>query len=550
VDCNLNHDAILIRDADTVVQVDSQRQRRDAVPIRDMDYTAICDWLECDYTCVPTVPVDIQTSEDTTYDAFSARWRVAELKKRMRAIFARQTFYRTEDLLGIFADVPRIAYLNLLRDAVDNKNFRVTSPSGLDGYIRYCNGYYVFQPYAYTDIRIPLSIRAAKFPVRRDEFTPDSIAAAPVRAAVDTVPIPYGPGGVQESKESDMEERGAAAAAAVPEPAGAAAAAAAPSARGVSIIVRALPAIEYDYVTPWTVTKNWIGRLVGGEQRPEDLGVCVEDSKKKDCFPKEIRDWINHVARDNNAVVLKLTQVLQVVVIFVAAWRHSGAREPARTKDALLNYFWDNWLTNEEQLDAAYRDIDGAKEQFGDSLYRLGTIDVLRVINYDSGDILYYCRNRTPCTRAIRDEIERDKDHPTMASAKISERVTGFLYGFLAPKEGKIVFKTNNPPEGDSKLGRGSECGNVSTTRDHIKKIESLFDAINATGNLGRWSREGIVLENSVRTCTFMEFLLRWMNAVRVNGKMWFYRPVQAKLAGHAGLFRSGAGAAAAAAKK
>ena len=37
IDCNLNHDAILIRDADSVAQVDSQRQRRDAVPIRDMD---------------------------------------------------------------------------------------------------------------------------------------------------------------------------------------------------------------------------------------------------------------------------------------------------------------------------------------------------------------------------------------------------------------------------------------------------------------------------------------------------------------------------------
>ena len=225
---------------------------------------------------------------------------------------------------------------------------------------------------------------------------------------------------------------------------------------------------------------------------------------------------------------------------FIEVWRRADSREPVRTQKALLDFFWDNWLSNEEQLDAAYRDIDGAKEQFGDSLYKLGSIDVLRVISPDSGDILYYCRNRTPCTRAIRDEIERNKEHPTMASAKISEKVSGFLYGFLAPKEGEIVFKTNSPPEDGAKLGRGAECGNVSTTRDHKTKIDRLFSTIEAAG-LGRWSREGVSLENSVRACTFLELLLRWMDSVRLGNKIWFYRPVQAKLAGHSGLFRSGA---------
>lgn len=523
IDCNLNHDAIVITDPSTVNQIDAQRVPRERVPIRDMDYTAICDWLECDYNCVPEMNVELQTSSDSTYDAFSARWRVAELKKRIRTIFSRQTFYRTEDLLGLFADVPRIAYLNLLRETIDNKNFRVTSPTSIDGYIRYCNGYYVFQPYAYTDIRIPLSIRAAKFPVKQDEYTPEKLlGVAPERIVLEIDREPYG-------AAAAVAPRVPAAPVGEPVPA----AAAAP--------IETLTAIGYDYVTPWVATKNWIVKLLDGTADGEDLGVCVADIKKKDCFPREIREWINHVARDNNSIVIKLTQVLQIIVSFTQVWRKAGAREPLRTRIALLDFIWDNWLTNEEQLDAAYRDLDGAKEQFGNSLYKLGSIDVLRVISPITGEILYYCRDRRPCTRAIKDEIERNREHPTAAAARIQESTTGFIYGFLAPKEGTMVFKTNKPPKSDEKLGRGSECGNVSTTRDHRNKIDSIFAAIEARG-LGRWSREEVNLENSVRACTFLELLLRWVDSVRLDGKMWFYRPVQARQAGHKGLFRGAAG--------
>jgi hypothetical protein len=42
----------------------------------------------------------------------------------------------------------------------------------LTGYIRYCNGYYIFQPNVYLDLTIPLAIRAAKFPIKRDLFAP------------------------------------------------------------------------------------------------------------------------------------------------------------------------------------------------------------------------------------------------------------------------------------------------------------------------------------------------------------------------------------------
>ncbi|NDG27890.1 MAG: hypothetical protein EB120_12040 [Proteobacteria bacterium] len=200
-----------------------------------------------------------------------------------------------------------------------------------------------------------------------------------------------------------------------------------------------------------------------------------------------------------------------------------------------MDYFWDNWLTKEEQLDAVYRNIEGAKQHMGASIYKYDTLDVLRVVNPEDGQILYYCRDRTPCVRSIRDDVIRNT--MDLPENKISEHHSGFLYGFLAPKDGMMVFKTNTPPKEGEKLGRGSECGNVSTTRDHLKKIDTLIRQI-AEKRGGNWSRAGLLLENSVRVCTFLELLLRWMNGVGIDGKAWFYRPVQANIAGHKGFFR------------
>ena len=521
IDCNLNHDAILIQDSRKISQVDSQRNRRPDVPIRDMDFTAICDWIECDYRCVPDVDVNVMESDDSTYDSFAARWRVAELKKRLRLAFSDQNFYETERLRNRFADVPEIAYLNLLRETIDNKNFRMTNNSGIDGYIRYCNKYYVFQPYSYTDIRIPLAIRSAKFPIKRDEYEPRTIEtvlpAGAAAAAAARIPLPAAAAAATAT----------ATAAPAPEPAPEPAAVAATARRAPAILAR-LPEVVFNYAEPWRATQAWIGRLIRGSETSEDTG-------KDDAFPKEIReDWIPHVAQDSNPVIIKLIQILHMVVAFVKAWRNSGGRAAEKTESILLDFFWDNWLTKEEQLDAVYKDLGGARERMGSSIYRYDTLDVLRVINPENGQILYYCRDRTPCVRSIRDDIVRST--ADLPENKITERHTGFLYGFLAPKDGALVFKTNQPPKDGEKLGRGSECGNVSTTRDHLKKIDSLIREITEKRG-GNWSRAGILLENSVRACTLLELLLRWMNAVELGGKRWFYRAVQANIAGHKGFF-------------
>jgi hypothetical protein len=137
-----------------------------------MPFTAICDWLEtCDYKCRPEIDIKQTKKDDSTYDAFSARWRIYQVKERIKKIFIDQTYIQSEDIWEILADVPRIASVSVLNEIINNKQFQVRH-NNIKGYIRYCNGYYIFQPNIYEDLSIPLAIRSAQFPIKRDEYIP------------------------------------------------------------------------------------------------------------------------------------------------------------------------------------------------------------------------------------------------------------------------------------------------------------------------------------------------------------------------------------------
>ena len=91
VDCNLRKEVTVLRGLGRRIQIDSQGLKRDredddpegkreGIRIDDVDFTAICDWMECPYTCSPNVDVNLETSDDSTYTAFSARYREMKLQ--------------------------------------------------------------------------------------------------------------------------------------------------------------------------------------------------------------------------------------------------------------------------------------------------------------------------------------------------------------------------------------------------------------------------------------------------------------------------------------
>jgi hypothetical protein len=477
IDCNLNNQAIIIKGQPPVREIDSQGKVRENVDINDMPFTAVCDWIEtCEYECKPKINIKELTLDDSTYDEFSARWRVNKLKERVKTLFSEQVAYQSEDLWNIFADVPRLAAVDLLTEIVDNKNFQVIH-NNLTGYIRYCNGYYIFQPNAYLDLTIPLAVRASKFPIKRDLYAP----------------LEYEMPEIVEEEEAG---------------------------------INTTETIE----NVWIEIYNWCKNL--------------SQSNKYIIPPTEIEQRIIIISQDDKEALEKYRQILEMIEWFHTSFNKSSDKNSEAFRKALTFYFWDEWLTIEEQLYLVYSTGLNVLECIQENQYSLGKILVNRFMDPKSGEIQYYCEGGKICLKSIVDDIKRDKDE-RIKTFNLNNKTTGEPYGFIVPKNGDIVFKTGEPPFEGGKIGRGKECGNVSTMTGHIANLVQIGDILKNSGKSDFDLNRGVILgsrkiKNSTRACALMDIIIRYLDADKVQNKKWFFRPVIAYYTGHKGTFRPG----------
>jgi len=481
IDCNLNHDAIIIRNQDPVTQIDSKGTERDDVDINDKPFTAICDWNEsCKYKCIPKITVDVSGSDDSTYSEFAAKWRESLLKQRFKDLFAEQVFYEFASMWGDeFGDVPIAARTELFENVIDNKAFEVVH-EGVKGYIKYCNGYYVFQPNVYMDLHIPLAIRAATFPVRRDQYDP---AVLKVR---------------EEPEEESVK-----------------------------------PAAKFGLVDTWNSIVEWATML-------RDLKEDEEAPKK---IPDPISDHLEQMANRNPDEMTRLKYVMQTIHWFLEAVIATEARR-SRFYKVLLEFLWDNWFSSKEQMQLVNEEAEEALAMMEETQVEISDISVYRYYNFQDSSIMYICDGK-PCSASVVKEVK--KAEKRIAANFINQEDgyrVGRFYGFVTSHNGSPVFKTNKAfsPGTTKKLG-GVMCGVLSGISEKHAQLLELGAILDKAGkpNLGledKFITKGDrKIENSVRGCTLLELVLRFMDHASINEKRWFFRPTYAKLVGHIGRF-------------
>ena len=484
IDCNLNRDAIVISGEPPVQQMDGQRKMRDEVDINDMPFTAVCDWIEtCDYTCSPVIPVGEQKElDDSTYDEFAARWRMERIRTVIRRLFSEQPFFSTEDLWNMFSDVPRFVMVDLLREVVGNKAFQIIH-DGQKGYIIYCNGYYMFQPNTYMDITIPLSIRVGRFPVKRDAYYP----------------------------------------------------------------------MEYDVpeVEDEKTTVNTRGTVDGFWRSVVDWVDILSTSDREVPYPEEIQQRRFIMSQGDKDTENRYEQTLEMIRWIHRAFHRSYKAEEGREafRTSILFHFWDEWLRVDEQIYLVYSPDFGrdasVMECSQENQARVGRLLIHRFYQPESDTALYLCEEGSECQSSIIDAVTRDKGD-RLNSFTVTPPTTGSLYGFLITKNGELTFKTGIPSP-DGKIERGQECGNVSNKTGHIAKLISIGVLLEQAGWGNMDLNRAILLSDperelrgTVRICTLMSLFLRFLDAIHLKQRVWFFRPLFAHLTHHVGFFRRG----------
>jgi Type III restriction enzyme, res subunit len=482
LDCNLNRDAIIVSGFAPQRHIDAQGEERPAVDINDTPFTSLCDWIEtCEYTCA--IPTSFDGPRDmSTYDEYAARWREVGIKRAIKQIFEEndQPMFQFDDLVGLMSSfgVPPLALKTILRDILGSESFELVV-NGRRGYLIYKNGYYLFQPDVLKSRNIPLALRVADIPVKRDFY---EIVSAPSR------PVEEKPA---EEVAREVEER----VARVPE-------------AGVNL--------EF-----WNIVTGWAQKITdgtAGEKIPLDVSGAFAARYPGSTAEQKLEN-----------------QRLEMVLWLYKVMKSNETYRRALAL-AFLELVWDDALRTNEQQQYLTLDNELIQSIGKEQTRKKGASTIFRYIDYHTGELKYMCRG-APCTPAIVNIFENDASDP-LNTFRADEMTTGRVYGFMSPKKGYIVFKSSDrPPKVGEKPEKGGECAIVSTISIHFASLIQIGELLTAAGfpdfDLTDEGLKRRKFQNSARACMLKELILRWMDITKVGGKRWFYRPVAAYKTNH-----------------
>jgi hypothetical protein len=496
LDCNINYEAVVILGIEQKrYQINSQGVEIKDVDINDQPFTSICDWQsDCEIKCAKPIPLsdDPSASDTLTYDDYGSKYRNSQLRQRLRELFLQRPYYTYADLKQAFGDIPEIALVNLLSEIVNNRNFLFGTPNH-QGYITFRNDFYMFQPIRIQDVRIPMSIRAAEYPVKRDSYEAEKVEPAKIKEGLTTV------------KVVDTEET-----------------------------IQSLMQL-------WSLFVKWAGELA--------------EPKKTGAMPPGLDALLRKRYDYSQDKMRRVLEELSMVTYFYNNIKATPALL-SRMTIVILQFLWDQYLSNEEQF-ALFKRLrtDPMFASVMDTIWNeqkvsAGSTVGFRMINRSTNTLEYYTlRDNTFSLEQNGVIIKRLDDASTTAGLRANTDTTGYLYGTLNVKRGQFVFKTNVPvapneenPEKEIK-GRGRECANSSASTYHKDKLYGLGEkaaeptALRTDLGLNRSVIEqgprAIPKTNANMICTLTELTLRFFHANAIDTKFWFFRPIATLKTGH-----------------
>ncbi len=471
LDCNLRRDAAIFGDEfEKRKQTDSQGESLVA-EIKDQDYSPLCDYDKCTYTCNPDVPINLsdesmqKSLDQTTFTNFSAKFFEGKLRKILVDGFTKNPYQPIEVLQDkLYNYIPMPAVDLLLQNIINNKNFKIKIKN-VEGYIIYKNKYLIFQPEIYQRLEIPLSLRMANHPLKRDMYTPISKNDLFQEFVQNTT--------------KPVETR-----------------------------------VEEDGNKLWNILQEYIQGL-----RKENVDNIKTFTNKLIAYFNSKTD-IDKVKKTNQSI-------LEFISLFFM--KHLSEEETYEElyRNCLLEYFWDEWIPNSQKLELLKNPSDRVLQVGRENILNFEE-KIYRFMNLEKGYMEYIC-NGEACQQAFIDYYEGSSFKDPLKTSLLSSTNTGLPYGFLVskPEQHKLIFKTKDTHDKSA----GQECAIVSDPRHSRDKLLSLLNILQSNGH-DFIDIDLTSFKNVSQSCTLLNLLLRMMDTLQVNRQHWFYRPIRSYLNG------------------
>ena len=511
-DCMLNIDAILLKDMPARQIVDARgrdasvygfKKGADGIArysLEDKPFTSFCDYsTQCEYQCAKKPDVSEGSVNDSTFKEFDYRRMFLRKEELLQSIFAEEVAIPLEVVRDlVYGDIPWAIGAIGLREALGQ--LKIRRNDGIYGTLVLQNGYVVFQPEYVSDTYIPLASRYGRAYARLPRVARPLVATETEKVAVDHY---------AKAKES---------------------------------------------LSLWKGILERILTMDSGEIKAP-LGF------NDDAF----RGWrwlFNHF------------QGLDETRSIAYKWWMDNVWTTEQRR-AMLDHWTRVGITNlggdDMELAKLFRPVE---------LYKGGELSGYLLYNVEESHLESYCfieGSAEPglCTPLYKDYVEAAIGKPVVRDSA----GTGAIFGMLVTKKNKVIFKSVDKDSG--KL-EGAECSNTSNLGPHERRIKLLQEVIRSSFPANSPIRllllEDAVLSVAVdkthhreiqealerryknpesakpktskpvptkdlnithvshmsvkQACPYMEFLLRWMDIHRVQGKRWFLSLVDSDRAG------------------
>jgi hypothetical protein len=550
IDCNLNRDAIIVKNLPPIPFMwDGQNKKRENVQRNDVPFTFMTDWAtneeETFYRCYEPIKISKNPNE-RTYNEYAARWQEQKIRNEIRRLFEENnlTHVSDDDLIkALEKEYPQTALYSVLSSLIDDKSFKV-HVNGRNGYITYRNTLYLFQPDDLKDLRVPLALRLAHYPVKKDFYSPSDISILEGQV-------------LQREEQLAQRERVA------------------------NADDQAFPEGENDF---WNEMLKWIDKIKRGENYYDEvdaeklLEIRLEKSKKpkerkkKDIkteldfeicvnpdstlkIPKDVCATLIGLHKDEKKLIKRSKERLDMIDWFyIQIGKNPNAAKRAedyqRYATILKELIWDEFLALNEQKLLAMNPKEEDKHIYKDSFVTSGNTSAFRYVNTSTGELIYLCGEKK-CTDPIKKLLEGSESNKEIRELIANKTTTGEYYGFIVPKKQEMIFKIGEPPAVGKRVEKGQECAISSAVPDHIRKLKVLGTVLKSGGSFDYGLNEDVLegastmaIHNATTTCFLTDIVLRFMNEKKINGKAWFYRSIRAHAIGQKGAFEKTAAAA------
>ena len=484
VDCIIHHDQTNFTQEimnaslkEPITQILSNGEILNDFKIGDAPFSPACDYMaQCSYNCRPDKDINDEDLNEDTYSEKFILMNSEKILQRIRMLMRENFFYKKDIFLKLIQtpkEYPYVQIFSALTQLIDNENEFITDKYGRDGRLVNIGEYYLFQPVELRDKNISLFERSV-----------------PIDYKHDMVNFSIKPEIKKSTKNISEKEK-----------------------------VEKLELLEKE---PEKALEKKLEKVLEGKTVLDEMKLNFDISleyTKKTKVQRGDDNWYKYCGIVMKKMTKEYPDSKELIIPFLVS--HMIELLLFDEKLKLMNYLY--------SLDKIQRQ---SLEWYSKEYFQMNSITTRKFtvfIMYKLGKRMIMILDEN--NQWIESEPEQQRE---IAADKNVKEILTFkdsdynkIIGFIGYEKSNryLVFKTKDITSKRDTGARCDESGKIKT----MEKLNEIVGEERYTKESTKAQKNGkeIVSEaiGQIELCILQEFILRYFNTIKKNGKKWFLMP-------------------------